>query len=134
MGSARLFTAALLATGSLALEIIPAPVWPASERCTDKSLTIPSWVISKYKVTGGNTYFHAENRAHTSGESQVGNFDCTPDGKCQPWAASSQWTASISKDASGNPVVSLSELWMCGDTVDKYAIFIARSNLVLFQP
>lgn len=46
---------------------VPAPpVWPSGQ-CTDKSLTIPSWIVANYKVSASGTVtFGVTNRATDS--------------------------------------------------------------------
>ena len=114
---ARLWLLSLsLAANALAITIPAVPTWPSSGRCTDKSLTIPSWVISNYTVSGGHTTFHVINRASEAGV--TGDIDCTSSG-CQGNAANDGLRASLTAGENGT-VVTLSELWVCGDTSDKY--------------
>ncbi|KAF2704786.1 hypothetical protein K504DRAFT_506752 [Pleomassaria siparia CBS 279.74] len=51
MRNRQLLTTLLLAATSAAIDIPTVPTWSTSDHCTDKSLTIPSWIISNYKVT-----------------------------------------------------------------------------------
>lgn len=112
-----LVVVSLLARNALAIDIPQVPAWPAG-RCTDKSLTIPSWIISRYKVSGGTTTFRITNRAAVD-TGLIADISCTSAGKCQTTGID-ELRGTISKDASGNPVIGLSEIWVCGDEGDKY--------------
>lgn len=108
----------LLAYGAVAIDIPTTPTWP-SERCTDKSLTIPSWTINNYQVKGGVATFKIENRASTSNDC-CSFMTCSP-GKetCDGSAGSSGKTVKWKKGADGNNVISVSEFWYCSDEGDK---------------
>lgn len=115
----QMLTAALVA-GALALDIPAAPVWPTAGRCTDKSLTIPSWVISDYKVVGGTTTFKVNNRASEK-TPYAADVECTAAGVCQGTGiAADALRETISKGPDGNPVIGLTETWVCADNSDKY--------------
>lgn len=116
MGYTKFLGVAALAAVGLAIDIPAVPTWPSGQ-CTDKSLTIPSWIISNYRVVGGTTTFNVQNRANTGGS--VYDIKCTAAGKCQGNAASSQMRESISLGPDGNPVVNLTETWVCSDEGDK---------------
>lgn len=108
-----LFTA--LAVGVFAIDIPAVPTW-TSGRCTDKSITIPSWIISNYKVSGGTTTFRVDNRA-ADPKGLIGDIECTPEGKCQT-TGNDELRGVISHSAEGT-VISLSEIWVCGDAGEK---------------
>jgi hypothetical protein len=109
----------LLANTDLAIDIPQVPSWP-SDLCTDKSLTVPSWIISRYKVSGGTTTFRITNRAAVD-TGLIADIRCTSNGKCQT-SGIDEIHGTISQDGNGNPVIGLSEIWVCGDTGDKYVI------------
>lgn len=106
---------AALAVACAAIDIPDVPVWP-SGRCTDKSLTIPSWIISRYKVVDGTTSFRVDNRA-ADPTGLIADIECTPDGNCQG-TGNDELRGSISQSDDG-PVITLSEIWVCGDTGDR---------------
>lgn len=107
----------LLAPNALAITIPSTPTWP-SGRCTDKSLTMPSWIITNYKVAAGTATFRADNRASSSGG---GFIECYPGKKlCQSSATADQMTVTWTDDASGNKVITFSQFWVCGDEGEKY--------------
>lgn len=106
---------AALATVSLAINIPAVPTWP-SGRCTDKSLTIPSWYVSNYTVVGGTTKFTVQNRANPSWA--LFTLECKADGACQGNAASDQFRARIARGTDGKPVVHMTEVWVCNDEGD----------------
>jgi hypothetical protein len=120
MGFLNRFAAlCLLVSNALAIEIPAVPTWP-SGRCTDKSLTIPSWIISRYQVSGGTTTFRITNRAAVD-TGLIADIECKPDGKCHT-SGIDELRGTIAKDANGNPVISLGEIWVCGDEGDKYVV------------
>jgi hypothetical protein len=125
MGKVRLFVAALAAS-ALAIDIPAVPTWPTTGRCTDKSLTIPSWIISNYTQSGGHTTFRVDNRASETG--YVGYIDCTSNG-CQGNAGNDELRASIAQGEEGT-VVTLSEIWTCGDTKDKVVFSASGSTSI----
>ena len=111
-----LLVAAVLTANTLAIDILAVPTWP-SGRCTDKSLTIPSWIISNYKVSGGTTTFRADNRA-ADPTGLIADLTCTTsNGECQG-TGNDELRGSISQSPNG-PVITLSEIWVCGDAGDK---------------
>ncbi|ORY10955.1 hypothetical protein BCR34DRAFT_601712 [Clohesyomyces aquaticus] len=117
----------LLASNALAITIPSTPTWP-SGRCTDKSLTIPSWVIKNYKVAAGTATFRADNRASESGG---GFIECYPGKKeCQSSATADQMTVTWTDGANGNKVISFSQFWVCGDEGEK-VIFTATGNTTI---
>lgn len=116
MIGSKLIVAAVFAVNTLAINLPVAPTWP-SGRCTDKSLTIPSWIIHDYKVSGGTTVFIYDNRAAVP-NGLLQEITCLPDGNCQGTAGSDLMRASISQSSNG-PVITLSEIWVCGDAGDK---------------
>lgn len=106
---------AALAAAALAIEIPETPTWQ-SGRCTDKSLTIPSWIISRYKVEDGTTSYRVVNRA-ADPTGLIADVTCTPDGSCQTTGID-EIHATISQTSEGT-VLSLQEIWVCGDSGDK---------------
>lgn len=110
-----LTTTALAAAAVSALDIPAVPTWP-SGRCTDKSLTIPSWIISKYRVSNGTTAFRIDNRA-ADPNGLIADIECTPSGACQT-SGNDELRGSISQGPDG-PVITLSEVWVCADAGDK---------------
>lgn len=110
-----LLVAAVLAVNTLAIDLPAVPTWP-SGRCTDKSLTIPSWIISNYKVSGGTTTFRVDNRA-ADPTGLIADIECTSNGECQG-TGNDELHGSISQSPNG-PVITLSEIWVCGDAGDK---------------
>ena len=116
MGKVSVILGAIgVASSVLAIDIPAVPTW-GSGSCTDKSLTIPSWIISKYKVVGGVTTFHIDNRA-ADPTGLSADMKCNAKGKCQG-TGNDELRASISTE-SGTPVVTLSEVWVCSDAGDK---------------
>jgi hypothetical protein len=104
----------LLASTAFAIDIPSTPTWP-SGRCTDKSLTIPSWVISDYKVTSGTATFSISNRAYNG----FGFVTCSPNKKqCQSSANINQLIATWAQGADGKSVITFTEFWVCGDEGD----------------
>lgn len=112
---AVLVAAAALAASALAIDIPAVPTWP-SGRCTDKSLTIPSWIISNYQVSNGTTAFRVDNRA-ADPTGLIANIQCKPNGACQG-TGNDELRGSISQGPNGSTIV-LSEIWVCGDAGDK---------------
>jgi len=109
------FLLSFLVTSTLAITIPPAPVWP-SGRCTDKSLTIPSWILSNYKVVAGTATFQVLNRASES----TSFIECkSGKEKCNGSAGSSEISATWKKGEDGKPVVSISDSWYCTDAGDR---------------
>lgn len=107
----------LLASNVHAITIPSAPTWP-SGRCTDKSLTIPSWVVTNYKVAGGKATFRVDNRATSSGG---GSVECSTGKKeCQSSATADQMEVTWTDGANGNKVISFSQSWSCEDEGEKY--------------
>lgn len=109
------FSLAALVVACAAIDIPEVPVWP-SGRCTDKSLTIPSWIISRYKVVDGTTSFRIDNRA-ADPTGLIADIECTPEGNCQG-TGNDELRGSISQSDAGS-VITLSEIWVCGDTGDR---------------
>ncbi|KAF1962237.1 hypothetical protein CC80DRAFT_569993 [Byssothecium circinans] len=129
MGFLSVTAALLLAASSHAINIPSTPTWP-SGRCTDKSLTIPSWVLSQYKVSGGTTTFVVNNRAVdlTSLRARV---TCSP-GKteCQSSAGGDQMRATLTTGANGQPVIGITEFWSCSDEGD-HVLFTANGSTTI---
>ncbi|OBT80155.1 hypothetical protein VF21_00671 [Pseudogymnoascus sp. 05NY08] len=120
---------AALATSALAIDIPAAPTWP-SGRCTDKSLTIPSWILSEYEVSGGVTTFKVDNRAaDPTGIYAI--VECKGEGLCGGSSGTSQMTVNYSKGPDG-PVISMSHFWVCGDEGDK-VVFTASGSTTITQ-
>lgn len=116
MGISVLLAAAALAVNVLAIDIPATPTWPSGQ-CTDKSLTVPSWIISKYTVSGGTTTFRVDNRA-ADPNGLITDIECdSSSGACQG-SGNDEIRASISQGSSG-PVITLSEIWVCGDSGDQ---------------
>jgi hypothetical protein len=111
-----LFVAAALLASTLAINLPIVPIWP-SGRCTDKSLTIPSWIIYDYKVSNGTTTFSVHNRA-ADPRGLVDDIKCKSNGECQGSTGSDEQRIFISQSPNG-PVITLSEIWVCGDAGDK---------------
>ncbi|RDL38078.1 Uncharacterized protein BP5553_05511 [Venustampulla echinocandica] len=112
MGISVILAAAALAVSALAIDVPAAPpTWP-SGRCTDKSLTIPSWIITKYTVSGGTTTFTVDNRA-SEPNGRIGDLQCKSDGECQT-SGNDELRGYLSQSPNG-PVIKLSEIWVCGD-------------------
>jgi hypothetical protein len=90
-----------------AITIPQVPSWPSGQ-CTDKSLSIPSWVIRDYKSTGaGSASFTVENRASdTSASVDCSSSTCTVSG--------AELTAALSSEGAAT-VVELKETWTCDD-------------------
>ncbi|KFZ10553.1 hypothetical protein V502_08062 [Pseudogymnoascus sp. VKM F-4520 (FW-2644)] len=128
MGVSILAVAALAAS-ALAIDIPAAPTWP-SGRCTDKSLTIPSWILSEYEVSGGVTTFKIDNRAaDPTGIYAIA--ECKGEGVCGGSSGTTQMTINYSKGPDG-PVISISHLWVCGDEGDK-VFFTASGSTTITQ-
>jgi hypothetical protein len=114
----------LLASTILAIDIPAAPTWPASGRCTDRSLTIPSWVTRDYKVTAGVATFRVQNRASDESPDYFAHVTCQPGkSKCDSYAGSHELRIDWTVGGDGASVISLSEFWICSDEGDKYADF-----------
>lgn len=114
MAKASLVIAALAAS-SLGIDVPAVPTWP-SGRCTDKSLTIPSWIISNYKVSDGTTTFRVDNRA-ADPTGLIADMECTSDGECIG-TGNDELHAEISQSGE-EAIVILSEVWVCDDAGDK---------------
>lgn len=130
MGVSKILTIAALAAGALAIDIPTEPVWP-SGRCTDKSLSIPSWILSQYTVSeDGTTSFLVTNRAEVpSGINAI--YECTPDGKCSGSSGTSGMSATFSQTAEGT-VITLSDIWVCDDEGDN--VFFSASGSTTIPP
>lgn len=87
------------------IDIPAVPSWPSGE-CTDKSLTIPSWIVSNFTSgSDGSSSFSVTNRAaDTSAEVTCDSSACTVSGG-----------ATLSASVSSGPVVTLTESWTCSD-------------------
>lgn len=108
----------LVAYTALAINIPSTPTWP-SGRCTDKSLTIPSWIISNYKVTSGTATFRVDNRAFSNGG--IGSITCSPGKKeCQSSAATNELKVTWTQEDDGKNVIGFNAFWVCEDEGDKY--------------
>lgn len=106
--------ALLLTSSALAIDVPAAPTWP-SGRCTDKSLTIPSWIISRYEVANGVASFRITNRA-ADPTGLYADATCYP-GKpqCSLSSAGESMTARLTTGADGQAVVAVTDFWICGD-------------------
>ncbi|KAH6847021.1 hypothetical protein B0I37DRAFT_430236 [Chaetomium sp. MPI-CAGE-AT-0009] len=103
----RSCAALMLAHLAFTIDIPATPMWPSGQ-CTDKSLTIPSWIISDYKSSSGATTFSVANRASdTAGSVSCASSACTVSG-------SAKLSASLLSDSAG-PLVTLEEGWNCSD-------------------
>jgi hypothetical protein len=115
MAKARLLrssAALILVQLALAIDIPATPVWPSGQ-CTDKSLTIPSWIISDYKSSGGTTTFSVANRASgTAGSVSCASSACKVSGNAK-------LSASLSSSSTG-ALVELKESWDCSDLGQTY--------------
>lgn len=95
----------------LAAAAIPSPpVWPAGA-CTDKSLSIPSWVISSFKATGSDASFHILNRA----SNYEGPVTCTL-GSCT--AAGNAAIRATVQVRGSSAEVNIDDTWSCHDKRD----------------
>jgi len=113
----------LLATTILAVDIPAAPAWPESGRCTDKSLTIPSWVISDYKVAAGTATFRVHNRVSDEHPDNFAHVTCqSGKSECNSQAGSHELKTTWVVGGDGRAVISFSEVWNCSDEGDEYAI------------
>lgn len=111
----------LVLSSVAAIDIPTTPTWP-SGRCTDKSLTIPSWVIKDYVVKGGVATFQVDNRASASIDC-CAFITCSPGEEvCSGSAGSDEMQVTWKKGANGNNVVTVTEFWSCSDEGDKYVI------------
>jgi len=118
MGPFRLTAVLFLAASTYAITIPSTPTWPAG-RCTDKSLTIPSWILSRYKVAGGTTTFVVNNRA-TDPDSLSATITCSPGkSQCQSSAGGADIRATLTAGSDGQLVVGISQFWTCGDEGDQ---------------
>ncbi|KAK7216036.1 hypothetical protein V2G26_004039 [Clonostachys chloroleuca] len=130
MGMLSLLIGALWASSvALCIEIPQTPTWP-SGRCTDKSLTIPSWIITKYTVSGGTATFRVENRA-ADPTGLNADIECKGTGQCQGSSGSDEMRVSLSQEAGGT-IITITELWVCGDAGDK-VIFYASGSTAITQ-
>ncbi|KAF2690728.1 hypothetical protein K458DRAFT_426178 [Lentithecium fluviatile CBS 122367] len=118
MGIFRIIIALVLTASTRAITIPSTPTWP-SGRCTDKSLTRPSWILSQYKVSAGTTTFVVNNQA-TDPTSLSARVTCSL-GKteCQSSAGGNQMRATLTTGPDGRPVISIFELWTCSDEGDR---------------
>ncbi|KFY30076.1 hypothetical protein V494_08283 [Pseudogymnoascus sp. VKM F-4513 (FW-928)] len=123
------FAIAALAATALAIDIPAAPTWP-SGRCTDKSLTIPSWIISQYEVSGGVTTFKVDNRA-ADPTGLYALLECKGEGLCGGSSGSGEMTVNYAQSPDG-PVISISNVWVCGDEGDK-VFFEASGSTTITQ-
>jgi hypothetical protein len=111
----------LLAPTLLAIDIPAAPTWPLSGRCTDRSLTIPSWVISNYTVAAGIATFRAQNRVADTSPDYFAHGTCKPGkSECDVWGGSHELKAEWTVGSEGKSVIHLNEQWLCSDEGDKY--------------
>lgn len=109
MGKISLLVAALAAT-SQAIDIPAVPTWPAG-RCTDKSLSIPSWTISGYKQSQGTVTFQVENRANgVKTAVECSSTSCTSNNP--------KLSASVAVGTSG-PIVTIRDAWTCTDAEER---------------
>jgi len=119
---------ALLASAALAIDIPSTPVWPDG-RCTDKSLTIPSWIVHEYVVKNGVASFQVVNRAPEATGSCCAFIDCYP-GKedCEGSANSAEMRVKWRKGPGGKNVISISEFWYCADEGQKYVYIHSKQS------
>jgi hypothetical protein len=119
MDSFRFFIVLILVLStSLAINIPSTPIWP-SGRCTDKSLTIPSWIVSNYKVASGTATFRVDNRAFSNGG--IGTITCSPGKReCQSSAAANELRVTWEPGENGKNVIGFSGFWVCEDEGDSY--------------
>jgi hypothetical protein len=116
----------LLSYTTLAIDIPSTPAWP-NGRCTDKSLSIPSWIVSNYKVESGTATFQVDNRASASTDC-CAFITCFPDKKtCDGSAGSDEMRVTWTTEDNGISVISISEFWYCGDEGDT-TIFTASGS------
>ncbi|SPQ24495.1 aa93e5ef-7a4e-49e2-962f-1a14114f2d88 [Thermothielavioides terrestris] len=108
---------------SLAGAAIPSPpVWPANA-CTDKSLSIPSWVISNLTVTGSDVSFRLLNRA----SNYEGAVACTQ-GTCT--AAGSAAIHVTAHAGESNVQVDIDDTWSCSDKRDPITVHATGSSTI----
>ncbi|OAL53225.1 hypothetical protein IQ07DRAFT_585167 [Pyrenochaeta sp. DS3sAY3a] len=117
-----------LATTALGITIPPTPIWP-SGRCTDKSLTIPSWLITRYKVVAGKATFVVANRAYES--SSTAFIDCSPGVEnCKSSAGGNEVTVKWTRGSDGRANISISHFWYCRDDGDT-TVFTGTGSTVI---
>jgi hypothetical protein len=112
----------LPASITVAIDIPSTPTWP-SGGCTDKSLTIPSWIISNYKVVSGTATFKVDNRAFSYGG--LGSITCSPGKReCQSSASANELRVSWAQREDGKTLIEFNEFWVCEDEGDTYVDFL----------
>jgi hypothetical protein len=110
---------ASVVSSAFAIDIPSTPTWP-SGRCTDKSLTIPSWTIQDYQVVNGTATFQVVNRASASTDC-CAFIECSPgEESCQGSAGSNEMRVKWKKGSDGKNVIIISEFWYCSDEGDRY--------------
>ncbi|KAI0473192.1 hypothetical protein GGR56DRAFT_604082 [Xylariaceae sp. FL0804] len=89
------------------------PTW-GSGLCTDKSLTIPSWIVSDFATDGSSSSFDVANRA--VGTTYTVSCAAGAASACSVSGDGNLTAAVTSSTGSGStPVVSLAESWSCSD-------------------
>ncbi|PVH95503.1 hypothetical protein DM02DRAFT_675463 [Periconia macrospinosa] len=122
-------TALLLASSAFAIDVPAVPTWP-SGRCTDKSLTIPSWIISRYEVANGVASFRITNRA-SDPSGLYADATCSPGKpKCSLSSGGESMSATLTTGSNGQPVVTVTDFWVCGDEGARVN-FRARGNTTI---
>ncbi|CAI6332236.1 unnamed protein product [Periconia digitata] len=124
-------TAALLlfVSAAWAIDIPTAPTWP-SGRCTDKSLSIPSWILSHYRVVNGVTSFRITNRA-SDPTGLYADATCSPGtSRCQLSSAGESMSATLTTASNGRATVGITDFWICGDEGDRIN-FKAKGNTTI---
>lgn len=119
----------LLAYSAVAIDIPTTPTWP-SGRCTDKSLSIPSWIVSDYKVVAGQATFQVDNRASASTDCCAFITCTTGQTTCQGSAGADEMVVTWTNPDNGIVEIGISEFWYCGDEGDT-TIFTASGSTVV---
>ena len=113
----------LWASTALAISIPATPTWP-SGRCTDKSLTIPSWVIFNYSVIADTARFQIYNRANADSWNQ---WVTCPAGHtaCDGEQSIRQTKLTRNKRSDGKTEIGFYEFWTCEDAGDPYVMYLS---------
>jgi hypothetical protein len=120
MGRLQFFALSCLAAScAAAIDIPETPVGP-NGRCTDKSLTIPSWTLLNYTVVDGTASFQVENRA-SERTSCCAFIECYPDREeCQSSAVGDNVKVRWRKGGDGETVIDIREYWICNEGSARY--------------